>query len=92
MPDRFQVHAETVDGGDEVVYCTDDIPVTLNSDGRVLIQLSRSTMSLSCRRHDSSNLEPHRKYKTIITAKNEVGDSNSTGDIHFSKPMCSWHR
>ena len=88
MPTRFQVHAKTVDGGDEVVYCTDDIPMTPDSNGRVFIQLSTSTMSVSCRRHHSSSLEPHRKYKTVITSKNEAGGRNSTGDIQFSKPLC----
>ena len=91
MPDRIQVFAETIDHGNKVFYCTDDIPVIPDSDGRVFIQLNTSTMSVSCRRHDSSRLEPHRKYKTIITTKNEAGDSKSTGDIHFSKLMCSWH-
>ena len=88
MPDRIQIFAETVDHGNKVFYCTDDIPATPDSDGRVFIQLNTSTMSVSCRRHDSSRLEPHRKYKTIITTKNEAGDRNSTGDIHFSKLMC----
>ena len=81
MPDQYQVHAETIDSGDSFPYCTDVIQATPDSDGKVFIQLN----AMSCRRHYSSSLEPHRKYRTIITAKNEAGESNSTGDIHFSK-------
>ena len=84
MPDQYQVHAETIDSGDSFPYCTDVIQATPDSDGKVFIQLN----AMSCRRH-GSRLEPHRKYRTIITAKNEAGESNSTGDIHFSKPVCS---
>ena len=81
MPDQYQVHAETIDSGDSFPYCTDVIQATPDSDGKVFIQLN----AMSCRKHYSSRLEPHRKYRTIITAKNEAGESNSTGDIHFSK-------
>ena len=76
MPTRFQVHAETIDGGDKVLYSTDDIPVSPDSDGRVLISITRS-----------SSLKAHRKYNTIIAARNDFGYSNSTGEIPFSKPV-----
>ena len=71
MPDQIQVYAETVDGGDKVLYCTDDIPVT---DARVLISIS-----------DSNSLKAYRKYNAIIVAKNVFGESNSTREIPFSK-------
>ena len=83
MPDRFQVHAVTVDGGNKVTYCTDDIQVTPGSDGRVFIQLNASTPTC----HGSSSLEPHRRYKAVITAKNRAGGTISTGDIQFSKSV-----
>lgn len=84
-PDLFQVHAETIDDGYKAFYCTDDIPVTLDSDGRMFIQLNTSTPTCTT---DTSGLESHRRYKVIFTAKNEAGESNSTGDIWFSKPAC----
>ena len=77
MPDRFQVHAETADGGNKVLYSTDDIPVTPHSDGRVSVSVT-----------DRSSLKAYRKYNTIITVKNDFGESNSTGEIPFSKPVC----
>ena len=86
VPDLFQVHAETIDNGNKALYCTDDIPVTLDSVGRMFIQLNTSTPKCTT---DSSSLESHRRYKVIFTAKNEVGESNSTGDIRFSKPLYS---
>ena len=82
MPDRFQVHAETVDGGDKVLYCTDDIPVTPDSDGRVFIQLNTSTPMCT---YSSNILKAYRKYNATIAAKNYFGKSNSTGEILFSK-------
>ena len=84
VPDLFQIHAETIDNGNKAFYCTDDIPVTLDPDGKMFIQLNASTPTCSS---DSSSLESHRRYKVILTAKNEVGESNSTGDIWFSKPL-----
>ena len=86
MPDRFQVHAETVDGGNKLCYCTDDIQVTPDSNGRVLIQLNTNTSTCT---HDNKSLKPHRRYKATITAKNIAGRSKSAGDINFSKPMCN---
>ena len=74
MPDRFQICADTV-GDEDKLYCTDDISMTPDSDGRVFIHLNTS-----------SGLKPHHRYKAVITGKNQVGESNSTGDIHFSKP------
>ena len=79
MPDRFQVHAETVDGGDKVLYCSDDIHMTPDSDGRVFLQLDASGAS------DSGGLMAYRNYTTTIAAKNDFGESNSTGEILFSK-------
>ena len=79
MPDQFRICAETVGDEDKLYYCTDDISMTPDSDGRVFIQLNTCT-------HDNSGLKPHRRYKAVITGKNQAGESNSTGDIHFSKP------
>ena len=75
MPDQFQVHAETSDGGSKAVYSTDDIPVTLDEGGRVSVSMT-----------DRSSLKSYRKYNATITAKNDFGESNSTGEILFSKP------
>ena len=72
MPDLFQVHAETVDGGKKALYSTDDIPVSPDSDGRVFVSIS---------------FKAYRKYNATITAKNDFGESNSTGAIPFSKPV-----
>ena len=80
MPDHLQVHAETFDAEDKLFYCSDDIPVTPDSDGRVLIQLNASTPTCT-----PDGLKPHRRYKAILTAKNHFGEANSTGDIMFSK-------
>ena len=85
MPHRFQIHAETIDSGDKLTYCTGDIQVTPNSDGKVFIQLNTSTPTCSS---DSHSLPSHRRYKAIITAKNRAGGTNSTGNIHFSKSVC----
>ena len=74
MPDRFQVHAETDDGGNKALYSTDDIPVTLDSDGRVFVSIT-----------DRSSIKAYRKYNATIAAKNDFGKGNSTGDITFSK-------
>ena len=82
MPDQFKIYAEKVKDEDGHYYCTDYIAWTHDSDGRVLIQLNASTPTCEPGR---SSLEPHHRYKAVIIAKNEVGESNSTGDIHFSK-------
>ena len=87
MPDRIQIFAETVDDGNKAFYCTDDIPVTSDIPGsseRVLIQLNASTPTC---KPGSCRLEPHRRYKAIIAAKNQAGGANSTGDICFCKPV-----
>ena len=78
MPDQFRICAETVGDEDKLYYCTDDISMTPDSDGRVFIQLNTT--------HDNSGLKPHRRYNSVVTGKNQAGKSNSTGDIHFSKP------
>ena len=77
MPDLFQVHGETADGGNKTLYSTVDIPVTPDSDGRVFLSIT-----------DRSSLKAYRKYNATITAKNKFGESNSTGEIPFSKPVC----
>ena len=86
MPDRFQVHAETIDGGDndekKLSYCTDDIPVTPDLDGMVFIQLNASTPTCT---YSSHSLKAYRKYNATIAAKNCFGENNSTGKILFSK-------
>ena len=43
----------------------------------VFIRLNKSTCE--------SSLVHHRRYKTIISAKNDLGTTNSTGEILFSK-------
>ena len=77
MPNRLQIYVETIDGGDKVFYSTDDIPVFPNSDGRQLISIS--------------SLKAYRKYNAIVAAKNVLGDSNSTGEIPFSKSVYKLH-
>ena len=74
MPDQFQVHAETSDGGDKVLYSTDVVRVTPDSDGRVFVSIT-----------DWSSFKAYRKYNATITAKNNFGEGNSTGQIPFSK-------
>ena len=77
MPNRLQIHVETNDSGDKVFYSTDDIPVSPDSDGRQLIS--------------TSSLKAYRKYNAIVAAKNDFGDSNSTGEISFSKSVYILH-
>lgn len=87
MPDRIQIFAKTVDDGNKVFYCTADIPVTPDIPGsseRVLIQLNASTPTC---KPGSCSLEPHRRYKAVITTKNQAGETNSTGDICFCEPV-----
>ena len=84
MPDQIQIFAATVDDGNKAFYCTDDIPVTADILGRVLIHLNASTPTC---KPDSCSLEPHRMYKAIIATKNQAGGTNSTGDICFCKPV-----
>ena len=78
MPDRFQVHADTVDGGSKVSCSSGDVPGNPDSDGRVFIQLD--TIS-TC----TPNSTAYRNYTAWIAAKNAFGESNSTGEIPFSK-------
>ena len=74
MPDQFQVHAETADGGNKALYSTDDIPVNPDLDERVFVSIT-----------DRSSLKAYRKYNATITAKNDFGEGNSTGEITFSE-------
>ena len=84
IPDRFQVHAETVDDDNKLTYCTGDIPKTLDSNRRALIQLNMNTPTCISGR---SSLKSHRKYNAMIVAKNDFGEDNSTGKIPFSKSV-----
>ena len=84
IPDRFQVHAETVDDENKLTYCAGDIPKALDSNGRALIQLNRNTPTCIS---GSSSLKSYRKYNAMIVAKNDFGEDNSTGEIPLSKPV-----
>ena len=84
MPNRFQIFAEIVDDENELSYCTNDIPRTLDSDVMALIQLNTTTPTCT---HDSSSLKAYRKYIAWIVSKNDFGESNSTGEIPFSKSV-----
>ena len=77
MPDLFQVHAETVDGGNKALYSTGDIPVHWTLGWKVFVSIT-----------DRISFKAYRKYNAIITTKNNFGESNSTGEIPFSKPVC----
>ena len=79
MPDRFEVCAITIDGGDQISYCSGDIPVAPDSDGSVFIQLDARPTS----RLNSSMA--YRNYTSWIVAKNCFGERNSTGEKEFSK-------
>ena len=83
-PDRFQVYAEIVDDENKLSYCTNDIPRTHDSDVMALIQLNISTPTC---KPDSSSLKAYRKYMAWIVSKNDFGESNSTGEIPFSKSV-----
>ena len=83
-PDRIQIFAETVDDENKIVYCTDAIPVMPDSGGKVFIQVNTSTPTCT---PDGCSLEPHRRYRAIIAAKNQAGETNSTGKICFCKPV-----
>jgi len=76
VPNQLQVHASTIDDDQNSAHCSVTIPFTLNSNGMVFIHLNESTCE--------SNLIHHRRYKTIVTAKNHLGETNSTGEILFS--------
>ena len=77
MPNQLQVHAFTVDDDQSNAHCSASIPFSLNSNGMAFIGLNESTCG--------PKLVYHRRYKTIITAKNDLGTTNSTGEILFSK-------
>lgn len=76
MPNLFQIYAETIGSGNKAFYSTDDIPVTLDVDGRLTVIIT-----------DRSSLKSYLKYNATITARNDFGESNSTGEILFSKPV-----
>ena len=84
MPDRIQIFAETIDDGNKTFYCTNDIPVMPDSDGKVFIQLNTSTPTCT---PGSCSLEPHRRYRAIIATKNQAGENNSRGNVCFCKPV-----
>ena len=77
VPNQLQVHAFTNDDDKNTATCSVTIPFTLNSNGMVFIHLNESTCS--------PRLAHHRRYKTKIAAKNDLGETNSTGEILFSK-------
>jgi len=78
IPNQLQVHAFTIDDARNNAHCSIIIPFTLNSNRMVFIHLNDSTCG--------SSLVHHRRFKTIISAKNDLGTTNSTGEILFSKP------
>ena len=57
--------------------------MTPDSDGTVFLQLDTSNVSTCA--PDSDRLMPYRNYTATIAAKNDFGESNSTGEILFSK-------
>ena len=90
-PDRFQVTAMAIDNDENEflqvtaividddereVHSSNDTLVALNSNGTVLISIS-----------DSDIFGPYRKYNATITSRNEFGESKSTEEISFSKPV-----
>ena len=77
MPNQLQVHAFTIDDDQNNAHCSFIIPFILNSNGMVFVRLNKGTCG--------SSLVHHRRYKTIISAKNDLGTTNSTGEILFSK-------
>ena len=83
MPNQLQVHAFTIDDDQNNAHCSVTIPFTLNSNGMVFIRLNKGTCGPS--------LMQHRRYKTIISAKNDLGTTNSTGEVLVSKPLLFYY-
>jgi len=79
LPNQLQVHAITVDDDQNNTHCSFIIPFKLNFNGMMFIHLNESTCEPS--------LTHHRRYKTIISAKNDLGTTNSTGEIRFGKSL-----
>ena len=69
--------AFTVDDDQNNAHYSAIIPFILNSNGMIFVRLNKGIYGRS--------LAHHQRYKTIIAANNEVGTSNSTGEILFSK-------
>ena len=83
MPRRLKVCAFTIDDDDQnnAHFCA--FQFAPNSNGMVFIRLNES----SC----WPSLAHFRRYKTVITAMNDIGAANSTGEILFSKPVYYAH-
>ena len=77
VPDQLQVHAFTVDDEQSNDNCSVTVPFTLNSNGMVFIHFNNSICGPG-RMH-------YRRYKTIITAMNDLGGTDSMEEILFSK-------
>ena len=77
VPDQLQVHVFTIDDDQSNGNCSVTVPFTLNSNGMVFIHLNNSTCG--------PGLMHYRRYKTIITAMNDLGGTDSTEEILFSK-------
>ena len=86
-PNQLQVHVITVDDDQNSANCSIIIPFTLNSNGMMFICLNG--MMFICLNENTCgpSLMHHRRYKTIISAKNDLGTANSTGKIGFGKSL-----
>ena len=73
-PDQLQITTMTIDDGLGEVNRSNGTWKDPDSDGIIFITIS-----------DSNILKRYRKYIAMITAKNDFGESNSTGGISFSK-------
>ena len=82
MPHQFQVYILAVRDKNNVCFCV--FPFTPNSNGMMFIHLNESTCG--------PGLVHHRRYKAIVTAKNNLGTTNSTGEILFSKLLQYTHK
>ena len=73
-PNQLQITTMTIDDGLGEVNRSNDTWKDPDSDGIIFINIS-----------DSNILKRYRKYIANITAKNDFGESSSTGGISFSK-------
>jgi len=78
MPNKLQAHAFTIDDDDQSNTHICAVPFTRNPNGIVFICLNGSTCWLG--------LSHHRTYNIKIAAVNDLGATNSTGEIRFGKP------
>ena len=72
-----QLQVTIIDDDEGKVHRSNDTWEDPDSNGTVFINVSNSNI-----------LEPYRKYNAMITAKNDFGESESTGEISFSKSPC----